>query len=288
MSAWGIGIYENDTAEDVRTAYFKLQNRGKSSEEVQAELLEMFSDVIADSDDAPLFWMALADQQWKSGMLTELVKQNALDAIKLGIDLHQWYAVSPEMGNRRKLILYQLQQQLETPSPKKQPLHSKKTYTCSWNVGDVFAFPLSTPIELKDGSIAKYIMFQVGGKYLFGEKTEPVVRCWMSKTPHMHEVISFIKSMPCQNIDGTYTYAYHLIGSEKKMKLIPIGNYPVQKADDDSGTLEKRNFDLAWKFFEEKIVKAYRTEPLPCPKFSKLEAEERLSILKKNFGLDNE
>lgn len=287
MSTWGTGIYENDTAEDVRTAYSKLQNSGRSSEEMQTELLEMFFDVIADSDDAPLFWMALADQQWNSGTLTEMVKQNALDAIRLGVDLNQWYEASPELGNQRKSILHQLQQQLLMPSPKKQSHHSKKAYTCSWKVGDVFAFHLSTPVKLKDGSIAEYIMFQVGGKYLFGEKTEPVVRCWMSKSPHMHEVISFIKSMPCQNIDGRYTYAYHLIGPEKKKQLISIGNYPIQKADDDGGDLEKRNFGLAWKFFEEKIVKAYHTDPIPCPKYSLQEAEERLSILMDNLGLNN-
>ena len=74
MGAWGTGLYQNDIGLDVRD-YFKDElHRGKSGTEITEELSVIHAESIQDADDAPEFWLALADTQWDMGRLQENVK----------------------------------------------------------------------------------------------------------------------------------------------------------------------------------------------------------------------
>lgn len=60
MGAWGPGIFSDDTAQDVRTSYRQLIEDGASGEEATRSLVEQFADMVGDTDDGPVFWIALA------------------------------------------------------------------------------------------------------------------------------------------------------------------------------------------------------------------------------------
>ena len=74
MGAWGAGLYENDTALDVKDEFEKLFNDGKSVQEITDGLTAEFESIMDCTDEAPLFWLALADTQWKFGVLLPDVK----------------------------------------------------------------------------------------------------------------------------------------------------------------------------------------------------------------------
>lgn len=84
MGVWGISLYENDIGSDVR-AYFEAQLRnGKSGSTITQELVEQYQDALADPEDAPAFWIALADTQWDLGRLEKGVKDKALLYLEYG------------------------------------------------------------------------------------------------------------------------------------------------------------------------------------------------------------
>ena len=75
MGAWGVKLYDNDVAEDIKNTYKEKLQEGKSNEEATDEIISDYEYMLEDVDDAPLFWMALADQQWKVERLLPNVKE---------------------------------------------------------------------------------------------------------------------------------------------------------------------------------------------------------------------
>ena len=110
MGAWGAGLYENDTALDVKDEFEKLFNDGKGVQEITDGLTAEFESIMDCADEAPLFWLALADTQWKFGVLLPTVKENALRWID---ELKSQAADTPaeeedlqvRVENRRRLCL---------------------------------------------------------------------------------------------------------------------------------------------------------------------------------------
>ncbi len=63
MGAWGIKLYQNDMAEDIKSMYKEFLRDGKTNEEATQELISEFEEILYDIDDGPNFWFVLADQQ---------------------------------------------------------------------------------------------------------------------------------------------------------------------------------------------------------------------------------
>jgi len=63
MGAWNTAIFGDDTACDVRDAYRELVANGSSGPQATDQLLREWRDIIADEDDGPVFWLALAATQ---------------------------------------------------------------------------------------------------------------------------------------------------------------------------------------------------------------------------------
>lgn len=74
MGSWGVGLYANDKAQDIRIDakyYF-----WKYGEKALEKILELYyeADVEDTENDNVNVWVAIADFMWKNGILTEEVK----------------------------------------------------------------------------------------------------------------------------------------------------------------------------------------------------------------------
>lgn len=117
MGVWGTGIYSNDTAEDVREAcqdifaFYEVEEGNQKLFKCFKELLD--SECI--DDDYASFWYALADWQWKHGMLTEYVKEKTMSLLDAHAGLEQWVEAGNKADkNNRLKVLDGLKQQLQT------------------------------------------------------------------------------------------------------------------------------------------------------------------------------
>ena len=160
MGAWGVLLYQDDVAEEVRDAYIDRIRSGKSSQEATDELIEDYRCEIDDPEDGPIFWFALADTQWKYGRLLDSVKVRALEHIKDGSDLERWKAEGEKPAARRKAVLEKLEGKLLSPMPKEKKFGKSRLFRCEWNDGDLYAYRMKSEEAEACGLSGKYILLR--------------------------------------------------------------------------------------------------------------------------------
>lgn len=165
MGAWGTSLYANDSASDIRGDYVDKLKRGKTNAEATQELIEENRDQLADEEEGPLFWFALADTQWNYGRLLPEVKERALSLIPLGQEDERWREAGEKKAAAWKNTLDTLKKKLETPQPPEKKVYRYRLYRCKWQLGDVFAYRFSSPYSEECGYYGKYIAFRKASEY---------------------------------------------------------------------------------------------------------------------------
>jgi len=115
MGTSGTALYSDDTASDVRDEFVELLSRLRDPAQTTSRLLRSWKERIADTDDGPVFWLALAETQWKYGCLDQAVKSRAIEVIDKESDLHRWEGVDLK---RRRANLIALKSKLLSEQPK--------------------------------------------------------------------------------------------------------------------------------------------------------------------------
>lgn len=160
MGAWGPRLYQDDIAEEVRDYYKDQLHRGETGKEIMQELIAQNEYTISDSDDAPIFWFALADTQWNLGRLEDFVKEQALYHIRHGYDIRRWEMENPKGAKERAKVLSELEHKLLSPQPVEKKISQYKLYHCEWERGDVFAYQLEGDLAKERGFLGRYFLIQ--------------------------------------------------------------------------------------------------------------------------------
>lgn len=157
MGAWGVGLYSDDYAMDVRADYRDALKFGKTDEEA---LEEVFNKDLppAGSEDENVFWYALADTMWNYGRLTTEVKDKALFFLENVTEDERWD--SEKTWERRKQVLIKLKEKLLSEQPERKRVAKYPEYRCPWNMGDVFAYRFHSKYSEEYGVKDKYIAFR--------------------------------------------------------------------------------------------------------------------------------
>ena len=87
MGTWGVAVFSDDLAADLRDEFRDLIGEGLSSTEAVDKLLGEYASSLEDDNEKSVFWIALAAAQWKLGRLEERTKKEALSLIATGEDL---------------------------------------------------------------------------------------------------------------------------------------------------------------------------------------------------------
>lgn len=140
MGAWGTGIFQDDTAADVRDEYRDHIGNGLSGHEATARILKNYTSSRAESDEAGVVWLALAATQWKLGRLDEETLQHALHVIDSGSDLKKWDGMKDFAA--RKVALEKLRAQITSPQPPAKKIERRVLCECQWKVGELIALRL--------------------------------------------------------------------------------------------------------------------------------------------------
>jgi hypothetical protein len=99
VGAWGVGLWSDDTALDVRAMHRNALEDRLGDEQATETVLTEFAQHLADEDDAPVVWLALAVCQHEQGRLTPEVRDRALEVIDSGADLRRWEHLGPREGD---------------------------------------------------------------------------------------------------------------------------------------------------------------------------------------------
>jgi hypothetical protein len=129
VGAWGTGLYDDDDACDLRDAWRDLLQVGFSAAEITSHVLRR-AQVDADDDDQSGALLALADLQWKAGLLQPRVRRRALQLIAGEVDLERW--PDPKHRDRRRRLLVGLGRRLRSRMPAVRPVRLHHPTDWKW------------------------------------------------------------------------------------------------------------------------------------------------------------
>ena len=138
MGTWGTAIFSDDLACDLRDEWRDRIGEGLSPREATDRLVADYSGTWADSDEAPVFWIALAVSQWKTGRLLDDVRERALEVIESGADLARWEEAASRRARER--VLAKTRDQLESPQPAAKAIRRRAKSSTPYVEGDMLAY----------------------------------------------------------------------------------------------------------------------------------------------------
>lgn len=199
MGAWGVAILSDDLAADLRGDFTDLIGDGFSTTDAVEKLIVQYRGAINDSDDGPVFWLALAATQWKLGRLEDRTRQEALRVIDSGADLLRWDDVS--LRKKRATVLARLKDQLFSPPPPPKRVPRRIRSANDWVVGEVVGFQLPS---------GKWTILRVIGHH--SDKGGRSAVCelldWTGTAPPSAELIGGLPIRRGQNAHGTSQFLF--------------------------------------------------------------------------------
>lgn len=146
MGAWGTGISGNDTAMDLRKEfqsafyYFDVETALHKIDTYVRK--EGFNE--SDEGEWCDYYYSLADFMWRKGILTETVKNRALEMIDSGFGLDIWEETGKAALKERKKVLEKFREKLCSEQPAKKKIKINLYMKPILQSGDVVAFQLQT------------------------------------------------------------------------------------------------------------------------------------------------
>lgn len=277
MGAWGIGLYQDDMALDIRDTVKDELKFGTPLNEIITQL-KLNYDIgnYDNNDEESVFWCALADTLWQLGCLDEKIKNKALSCIEQGVDIERWRSEDSRLAIKREKIFINLKSKLLSQQPSKKHISKQRIYVCPWDTGDVFAVKLYGEMAEKKGISDTFLLFQVADKYLYSITSNktighicPIVRAKLTLSknePKLNDFVDnqIIKTAFSCNTNKKNVYATLIYTTSSKVipkELIFLGNKELVIPEDDYGMFsddinDNAHFTL-WKKFENDMVKYY-------------------------------
>jgi hypothetical protein len=109
---WGVGIFNDDVALDVRDAFEDALSDGFDVPAATRRVLREFAERIEDIDDGPVIYLALTALQLERGSLQPEIREQALRIIATSQSLARWEGADPAILVERKHVLEQLKAHL--------------------------------------------------------------------------------------------------------------------------------------------------------------------------------
>lgn len=121
MGTWGVAIFSDDLASDIRDAYVDMLSVGYDDLKAEQDIITEFYPSIRNTREEPIFWIALASIEWKYGRISDFVKSRALEQIENKTDLPYW---NERDRNKREKILDELALKLNQSPPERKKVKS--------------------------------------------------------------------------------------------------------------------------------------------------------------------
>jgi hypothetical protein len=136
MGAWGPGLFDDDTACDIRDSYRERIEDGVDDTEALRATLELFRGCFDSAEVGALSIVALAVTQSKIGRLDAEIRARALAALEAGADLAWWEEDDPKLAPRRRAALAKARAQITGPQPARKRLRPPRRELCGLVAGD--------------------------------------------------------------------------------------------------------------------------------------------------------
>ncbi|MCM1225843.1 MAG: DUF4259 domain-containing protein [Clostridium sp.] len=261
MGAWGTGLFSDDVACEVKEYYMNCLREEMTAAEAVASVYEYFQCELADEDDGPVVVLALADTAWRTGRLSDNLKNAAIRIIDNGEDLERWEAEGASLLKKRRNVLLKLKDRLLSPQPPEKKVSKYRLYKCQWEIGDVFAYRFESEIAKEKGYFGKYMLIQkIGEGGWYPGHIVPIVYFRITKDQSLPSIEN-VNDLRWVKIAKRDEYRGKLLNTSKRIipkSLIYLGNTNV--ASPDPEYIPKHDvsyFNVDWKTIDEWIIERY-------------------------------
>jgi hypothetical protein len=144
MGSWGIGLYQDDSAADLRSMIAILAKLPADGDRILQIILDTWKEPVGLDDNAgPAFWLVIADQFERRAIASSRVFEQALSAIDTGADLRDLEArgAEPRDLKKRAKLLSELAQRFRRPRPLRSEPKRSTPPSLVVQPGEVYRFP---------------------------------------------------------------------------------------------------------------------------------------------------
>ncbi len=186
MGVWNESITGNDLAQDMKYEYraaFSCNDVETALEKLDAYARREFGGADEEWCD---YVYSLADFMWKHGILTEEIRDRAIDLIDGGFSLELWQEAG--ILRKRRKVLTRFRETLLSPQPPKKNITVKLYTKPIFEIGDVVAIQLFTSdrhyipgskfseAEFRSMDRQYVVMRKVADHISYASQAEPTVR----------------------------------------------------------------------------------------------------------------
>ena len=177
MGAWGVGITSNDAVQDLKKdfqAAFSYYDVETALEKIDEYIR---SDGYDESDESDWcdYYYSLANFMWKKGILTDKVRDTAVNMIDTGFGLEIWADEGEKTLNKRKKALAEFREMLLSPQPAQKKIKVDLYLNSVFEIGDNIAFQLQTKDKCylaDESSFDEECFKSMDGKYVVIRKVQ--------------------------------------------------------------------------------------------------------------------
>lgn len=190
MGTWNASINGNDTAQDLKPEYqaaFFYNDVETALAKIDAFVRNDFDET--DEEEWSCYFYSLAEFMWKHGILTNEVRDRAVEMIDSGFGLDIWEAEGKSTLNKRKKVLAEFREKLLSPQPPKKKIRFHLHIKPIFQTGDLIALQLKThdkqyPAHSKLG---EQFFRSFDGKYIVLRKAGDKVNQYSSIEPQLKD-----------------------------------------------------------------------------------------------------
>ena len=263
MSAWSVSINGNDTAQDLKSEYqaaFFSHDTETALSKIDAFVRRNFDE--SDAEEWCSYYYSLADFMWKHGILTDEVKNRAIEMVDTGFGLDIWEAEGAGILNKRKKVLAEFREKLLSPQPPKKKIRFNLHLKPIFQTGDLIALQLKTldkyyPAHAK---FSETLFRDHDGKYIVLRKAGDKVNQYSCIEPQLKEYWAVFQlyaaifdecpvAEQLENIPFVPTRDYGTFTSESSLFHLKKRNYRVIGNDRNDLPEIRRSYGLSFVFW---------------------------------------
>lgn len=155
MGTFGINIGQDDLSKDVIGDYRDTLKKTGSFNDATSYVISRYSDMLNDSDEGPLVYIALALVQWEYGVLDEHVLNKVTNDLRERRGIQRWLDEGLDICGERIRILEDFISKLQSDNPKPKRLPKLIVREPLFQKGDCLA------IEFDDNKYAAYLVLDI-------------------------------------------------------------------------------------------------------------------------------
>jgi GNAT superfamily N-acetyltransferase len=184
MGTWNTSVTGNDTAKDLYIEYTAAFYKFDVEEALKRIDNYIRTEVFDESDEEEWcnYIYSLADFMWKKGILTDSIKDKAIEMIDSGFGLTLWAEAGQKTLDSRKKKLAEFKEKLLSPQPPRKKIKPNVHTERIFNDGDIVAVQLQTVgkpyTEQESKPISEEAFHNFDGKYVLMQ----LVACYVSWT----------------------------------------------------------------------------------------------------------